>query len=86
MTVKEKIKSHPGVVDHFKQLLFYNKHTEKPKIKRLKNINLLFELLFYEELNVIKTNLAFRGYAMSYKVELVQKKDPMKQLETSKWF
>ena len=84
--VKEKIKSHPGVVDYFKQLLFYNKHTEKPKIKRLKNINLLFELLFYEELNVIKTNLAFRGYAMSYKVELVQKKDPMKQLETSKWF
>ena len=86
MTVKEKIKSHPGAVDYFKQLLFYNKHTEKPKIKRLKNINLLFELLFYEELNVIKTNLAFRGYAMSYKVELVQKKDPMKQLETSKWF
>ena len=46
MTVKEKIKSHPGAVDYFKQLLFYNKHTEKPKIKRLKNINLLFELLF----------------------------------------
>ena len=82
--VKEKIKSHPGVVDYFKQLQFYNKHTEKPKMKRLKNINLLFELLFYEQLNVIKTNHAFRGYAMSYKVELVQKKGPMKQLEASK--
>ena len=55
MTIKEKIKSHPGVVDCFKQLLFYNKHIEKPKMKRLKNINLLSELLFYEELNVIKT-------------------------------
>ena len=55
MTIKEKIKSHPGVVDCFKQLLFYNKHIEKPKMKRLKNINLLSELLFYEELDVIKT-------------------------------
>ena len=40
--------------------------------------------LFYEELNVIKTNHAFRGYAMSYKVELVVKKDPITQLEASK--
>ena len=40
--------------------------------------------LFYEELNVIKTNHAFRGYAMSYKVELVEKKDPIEQLEASK--
>ena len=72
------------VVDYFKELPFYNKHIEKPKIKRLKNIDLLLELHFYEELNVIKTNDAFRGYAMSYKVELIEKKDPIKQLEASK--
>ena len=35
-------------------------------------------------MNVIKTNHAFRGYAMSYKVEIVEKKDPTKQLEPSK--
>ena len=74
MTALKKVKSHPDVVDYFKELPFYNKHIEKPKIKRLKNIDLLSELPFYEELNVIKTNHAFRGYAMSYKVELVEKK------------
>ena len=84
MTVLKKIKSHPHVVGYFKELPFYNKHIEKPKIKRLKNIDLLSELPFYEELNVIKTNHAFRGYAMSYKVEIIEKKDPIKQLEASK--
>ena len=84
MAVLKKIKSHPHVVGYFKELPFYNKHIEKPKIRRLKNIDLLSELPFYEELNVIKTNHAFRGYAMSYKVELVEKKDPIKQLEASK--
>ena len=74
MTVKEKIKSHPGIVDYFKELPFYNKHIKKRRIKRLKNIDLLSELPFYEELNVIKTNQAFKGYASSYKVELVEKK------------
>ena len=84
MAVSKKIKSHPDVIDHCKELPFYNKHIKKPKIKRLKNTDLLSELPFYEELNVIKTNHAFRGYAMSYKVELVEKKDPIKQLEASK--
>ena len=60
MTIKTKTKSHPGVVDYFKEIPFYNKHFEKPKIKRLKNIDLLSELPFYEELNVIKINHAFR--------------------------
>ena len=84
MTVKEKVKSHPDVADCFKELPFYNRHIEKPRVKHLKNIDLLSELPFYEELNVIKTNHVFRGYAMSYKVELVEKKDPIKQLEASK--
>ena len=35
-------------------------------------------------MNVIKTDHAFRGYAISYKVELVEKIDPIKQLEASK--
>ena len=46
MTVKEKIKSHLGVVGYFKELPFYNKYIEKPKIRRLKNIDLLSELPF----------------------------------------
>ena len=48
MAVKEKVKSHPDVVDYFKELPFHNKYIEKPKIKRLKNIDLLSELPFYD--------------------------------------
>ena len=45
---------------------------------------MLSELPFYEELNVIKTNHAFKEHAMSYKVELVEKKDVTEQLKASK--
>ena len=84
MTIKTKIKYHSYVVEYFKDLPFNNKPIEKPKIKRLKNIDLLSELSFYEELNVIKTDRTFRGYAMSCKVEMIEKKDLLIQLEASK--
>ena len=71
-------------INYFKELSFYNKPIEQPKIKRLKNIDLLTEQPFYEQLNIIKTNQAFRGYAMSYKVEIVERKDLILQLEASK--
>ena len=74
MTALKKFKSRPDVIEYFKELPFYNKHIEKSKIKRLKNIDLLFKLSFYEQLNVIKTNHTFRGYSMSYKVEIIEKK------------
>ena len=35
-------------------------------------------------MSVTKLNQAFQGYAMLYKVELIEKKDPTVQLETSK--
>ena len=46
MTALKKVKSHPDVVDYFKELPFYNKHIEKRKIKGLKDTNLLSELHF----------------------------------------
>ena len=70
MTALKKFESHPDVVDYFKELPFYSKHIEKPKITCLKNTDFFSELPFYEQLNVIKTNHAFRGYPMSYKVEI----------------
>ena len=84
MAVLKKIKSRPGVVNYFKEIPFYNKQIEKPKSKRLNNFDLLSELLFYEDLNLIKTNHASRGYEMSYKAELVEKKDQIEQLEARK--
>ena len=47
-------------VDYSKELPFYNKPIEKPKIKCLKNIGLLSEQPFYEQLNTIKTNQAIQ--------------------------
>ena len=71
-------------VDYFKELPFYNVSIDKPKIKRLKNIDLLAELPFYNQLNIIRTEHAFSGYAMSYKVEIVDKIDLTVQLEASR--
>ena len=68
MTILSKIKSHSDVIDYFKELPFYNKLTEKP-VKRLKNIDPLAE-----QLSVIKTDQAFTGHAMSYKVKIIKKK------------
>ena len=80
MTVLSEI----DTVEHFKERPFYKKPIEKPKIKQLKNIDLLAELAFYKQQSVTKLNQAFQGYAMSYKVELIEKKDPIVQLEASK--
>ena len=71
-------------VDYFKELPFFNVSIEKPKIKRLKNIDLLPELPFYDEINIIKIDQAFSGYATSYKVEIVDKKDMIVQLQASR--
>ena len=61
-------------INYFKELPFFNVSIEKSKIKRLKNVDLLAEQPFYEQLSIIKTNQAFKGYAMSYKNEIVEKK------------
>ena len=74
MTVLKKIKSHPGVINYFKELPFYNTYIEKPNITEVINIDLLSQLLFYEELNVVQTDHTFKGYAASNKVELIEKK------------
>ena len=74
MAVLSKIKSHSDAVDYFKELPFYSKPIEKPKVKRLKNIDQLAELPFYEQLSIIKTNQVFRRYASSYKVEIIENK------------
>ena len=76
--------THRSAVDYFKELPFYNKPIEKPKIKCLKNTDQLAELPFHEQQSIIKTNQTFRGYAVSYKVEIIERKDPIVQLEASK--
>ena len=68
----------------FQELPFYNVLIEKTCNKRVKNIDLQHELPFYDELSVVKISEAFRRYARSYKIEIVNSKDPLAQLEASK--
>ena len=84
LTILSKIRYYSDAVDYFKELPFYNKPIERPKIKRLKYIYQSAELPFYEKRSVIKTNQAFRWYAMSYKVEIIERKVLIVQLEASK--
>ena len=32
MAVKKKVKSHPGVIDYFKEIPFYNKHIKNQRL------------------------------------------------------
>ena len=84
MTTLPKIKPDSDALNYFKELPFYDKPIKEPKVKRVKNIDWLIELPFYEQLSVIKTVQAFSGYAVSYKVEIVERKDLIVQLEASK--
>ena len=61
MTVLSKI----DTVQYFKELPFYKKPIEKPKIKQLKSIDGLVELPFYKQLSVTKLNQAFQVYTVS---------------------
>ena len=65
MAILSTIKSHSDAVNYFKELPYCNKPIEKPKVKRLQNIDRLPELPFYEQLSVIITDQAVRGYEMS---------------------
>ena len=68
----------------FKELPFYNTFIERPHIKRLKNTDLLHELPFYDELSIKQISKAFKRYARSYKIETIDSKDHLVQLEASK--
>ena len=81
MAILSKIKPHSDVINYFKELPFYNKLIERP-VKRLKNIDPLVELPFYEQLSTIKTDQAFKWYTMSYKVEIIEQKDPFLKLRS----
>ena len=73
MAILSKIKSDSDVINYFKELPFYNKPIERP-VKNSKYIHRSAELPFYEQLSIIKTDQAFKGYAMSYKVKIIEKK------------
>ena len=71
--------------NYFKYFLFIMFSLKnKTKIKHLSNIELLHEIPVYDELSVVEISKAFKRYARSYKVEVIDSKDPLAQLESSK--
>ena len=57
---------------------------KKPSTKHLKNIVMLHENPFYDELSIVKISQAFRRYAKRNKIEIIDSKDPLALLEASK--
>ena len=68
----------------FKTLPFYDSYIDKPKVKKLNNVQLLRELPFYDELHIVKNKTVFSSYAQSYNIETVDKRDVIVQLKASK--
>ena len=54
---------------------FYKQSIKKPRIKKLKNYELLRELPFYDDINISRKERAFRGYAETYKVEIINNRN-----------
>ena len=67
-----------------KEHLFYNVTIKKSYIERFNNIDVLHELSFYNELISVKISKAFRRYARSYSIEIIDSKDPSVQFTVSK--
>ena len=70
-----------------KILPFYNVSIDFIKSDTVKgycNVEFMSELPFYKDLSVKEVGEAFKRHAKSYRVEIVDKKDPMIQLYSSK--
>ena len=63
---------------------FYKQPIKKPRIKKLSNYELLRELPLYDDINISRKERAFRGYAETYKVEIVNNKYLSDSLPVSK--
>ena len=50
----------------------------------MKNTDLLHERSFYDNLSIVKISKAFKRSARSYRVETLDSKDPLTQLEVSR--
>ena len=61
LTIKKLLQEQP----------FYKQPIKKPRIEKLSDQELLRELLFYDDINILRNERTFRGYAKTYKVEVI---------------
>ena len=72
-TIKAKIKQ-LATKKLLQEQPFYKQPIKKPRIKELKNYELLRELSLYDDINISRKERAFRGYAETYKVKISDNK------------
>ena len=53
---------------------FYKQSIKNPRVEKLRNVELLRELPFYDDINISRKERAFRRYAETYKVEVINNK------------
>ena len=70
-------------INLLEQLPFYGE-TIKPHVKKLSNLGLLRDLLFYDEINISRKERAFKKYTETYQVEIVNNKSLSDSLSVSK--
>ena len=63
---------------------FYKQPMKKPRVKKLSNYELLRELPLYDDINISRKERALRGYAETYKVEIINNKNLSDLLPLSK--
>ena len=63
---------------------FYKEPIKKPRFKKLSNYESLRELPFYDDINISRNERALRGYAETYKVEIINNKNLSDSLSLSK--
>ena len=54
---------------------FYKQPIKKPRIKKLSNQELLRELPFYDDIDILRNERTFRGYAENYKAEIINNRN-----------
>ena len=74
LTIKKLLQEQP----------FYKQPIKKPRIKKLSNQELLRELPFYDDINILRNERTFRGYAETYKVEIINNRNLSDSLSVSK--
>ena len=63
---------------------FYKQTIKNPCIKKLSNQELLRELSFYDDINILRRERAFKGYAETHQVEIINNKNLSDSLPVSK--
>ena len=65
LTIKKLLQEQP----------FYKQPIKNRRIKKLSNLELLRELSFFDDINILRNERAFTGYAETYKVEIINNRN-----------